>query len=132
MALANIAPGDRADGLDGDVGRDVDTADAGACPAAEQPVGGGDDGIEMRPGHRSEHQDQHGQPEHRRGAVLQQLQPGVARGELLGGDPGPDDHGDEQAGADGLGEQPPRQGDRGGVDFRHISIILDSTVVEAN
>jgi hypothetical protein len=48
----------------------------------------------------------------------------------LGGDPGSDDDRDEQAGADRLGEQPPRQGDRGGVDLRHISTILDSTVVE--
>jgi hypothetical protein len=58
--------------------------------------------------------------------------PGVARRQALGGDPGPDDHGDEQAGADRLGQQPPRQGNWGGVDFRHISIMLDSTVVEAN
>jgi len=32
----------------------------------------------------------------------------------LGGDAGSDDDRDEQAGADGFGEQPPRQGDRSG------------------
>ena len=49
-------------------------------------------------------------------AVLQQLQPGAASREALGGDPGSDDDCGEQAGADRLGEQPPRQGDRRGVD----------------
>ena len=42
-------PGDRADGLGGDVGGDVDTGDAGGCPAAEQPVGGVTTGLKCAP-----------------------------------------------------------------------------------
>ena len=51
--------------------------DAGARAAAEQPVRGGDDGVEVGAGDRAEHQDQHRQPEHRGGGVLQQLQPHI-------------------------------------------------------
>ena len=40
----------------------------------------------MRPGHRPEHQDQHGQAEDGGRAVLQQLQTDVIGGELLGCD----------------------------------------------
>ena len=63
----------------------------------------------MRPGYRAEQQDQHRQPEHGGGRVLQQLQPDIVGGQLLGGDPGADDHGDQQRGAGELGQQPPRQ-----------------------
>ena len=88
-------------------------AEAGAGAAAQQPVRRRDDRVEVRAGDRAEQQDQHRQPEHGGGRVLQQLQPDIVRGELLGGDPGADHGGDQQRGADELGQQPPRSGTRG-------------------
>jgi hypothetical protein len=69
----------------------------------------------------AEQQDQHRQPEHGRGAVLQQLQAHVVGGKLLGGDARADHDGDEQTGAEELGEQPPRL--RWGV--IHAAILTD-------
>ena len=60
--------------------------DAEAGPPAEQPVGGGDDGVEVRRGDWPEQQDEHTQPEEGGGRVFEQLQPDVARREPLGGD----------------------------------------------
>ena len=59
----------------------------GAAP--QQPVRGGDNRVEVRAGDRAEHQDQHRQPEHGGGRVLQQLQSDVVRGEWLAAMPEP-------------------------------------------
>ena len=79
--------------------------DTGACATAQQPIRCRDNRVEVRAGDRPEQQDQHGQAEHRGGGVLQELQSDVIRGELLCGNTGPDDHGDQQGGAGELGEQ---------------------------
>jgi hypothetical protein len=47
--------------------------------AAEQPVGGGDDRVEMRTGDGTEHEDERGEPQACGDGVLQQLQPDVVR-----------------------------------------------------
>ena len=112
IRFASTAPAMRADHLGGGVGADLAAGQAGAGPSAEQPVGGGDDRVEVGAGDRPEQQDEHGQPEHRRGGVLQQLQPDVVGREPLGGDAGADDDGDEQPGAEYLGDQPPSEGCR--------------------
>ena len=87
--------------------------DTRACATAQQPIRCRDNRVEVRAGDRPEQQDQHGQAEHRGGGVLQQLQSDVVRGELLCGNAGPDDHGDQQGGAGELGEQ--SSGQRDGV-----------------
>ena len=55
-----------------------------------------------------------GEPEDGRRAVLQQLQADVVRRQPLRRDARPDDDGDEQAGAEELGEEAARQGRRRG------------------
>jgi len=98
-------PGDGAGGLRGGVPGQVPTGQAGAGAAAEEPVRGRDDRVEVRAGHRSEDQDQDAQGERGRDRVLQQLHADVARGQPGGHDPGADDGGDEQCGAEELGEE---------------------------
>jgi len=63
----------------------------------------------VRAGHRAEHEDQYGEAERRGRAVLQQLQAGLARRELLSGNARADDDCDEQTGAEEFGEQSPRK-----------------------
>jgi hypothetical protein len=55
-------------------------------------------------GDRAEHEDEHREAEGGGGAVFQQLQPGIVGRELLGSDAGADDDGDQQSGAEELGE----------------------------
>ncbi len=75
----------------------------------------------MRSGHRSEDQNQHAQPEHRRHGVLEELQPDVAGRELGRGDSGTDHDGDQQCRPRELGEQPTREPDL----HRHAAIDFD-------
>lgn len=63
----------------------------------------------MRARDGAEHQDQDPEPEHGGGRVLQQLQPDIVGGQLLGGDARADDDAHQQSGADELGQQPPCQ-----------------------
>ena len=77
------------------------------------PVDEGDDGVEVAAGDRPEDQDQPDQRAGGGGGVLEQLQADVARREPAGHDPGPDDGDDQQAGAERLGDQAPRQLDAG-------------------
>ena len=72
-------PEDPADDLGEDVQTDVLARGATAGAAADDPVRGGDDRVEVRPGTGPEQQDQHAQPERSREAVLQQLQPHIVR-----------------------------------------------------
>ena len=104
---------DAADDLGDRVGGDVADTDTRARPPAQQPIRCRHHRVEVRAGDRPEQQDQHRQAEHRGGGVLQELQSDVIRGELLCGNPGPDDHGDQQGGASELGEQ--SSGQRDGV-----------------
>ena len=85
--------------------------DTRARATAQQPIRCRDNRVEVRAGDRPEQQDQHGQAEHRGGGVLQELQSDVVRGELLCGNAGADDHGDQQGGAGELGEQSSGQPD---------------------
>jgi hypothetical protein len=101
-------PAYRADHLDDGVGKGVTTRDASSRPAAEQPVGGRHDGVEVGARNRAEHQYQHRQAEYRRSGVLQQLQPHVVGGQLRGGDSGANHHSHEQGGADELREESAR------------------------
>ena len=94
--------------------------EADAASAAEEPVRERDDRVEVPPRHRAEHEDQHRQTERGGGAVLQQLQPHVVRGQLLRGDSRADHDGDQQAGAQELGEQPPDQRGRRPIHGRHL------------
>ena len=82
---------------------------------SQEPVSQGDDRVEVRPRHRTEQQDQHRQPEEGRGAVLQQLQPDIVRGQLLGGDSRPDHDRDQQGAAQELGQQAPTDRRPGGL-----------------
>jgi hypothetical protein len=56
-------------------------------------------------GDRAEHQDDREQPGRCRGRVLEQFEPGLVRGELLGGDPGADHERGEERRAEQFGEQ---------------------------
>ena len=100
--VRELRAGDRAEDLRHGVGRDVAARQAGAGAATEQPVGGGHDRVEVGTGDRAEHQDEDGQPEERGGRVLQAAGGRRRRGEPLRGDPGPDDDGHEQRGAEEL------------------------------
>lgn len=78
----------------------------------------------MRPGDRTEHQDQNCQAEGSGEAVFQQLQPDVVRAELLGHDPGPDDNRHQQTRPEQLRQQAAEEvgsgsGGRGG----HVHIL---------
>jgi hypothetical protein len=57
-------PTDAAEDLDDGVGGQVGSGQAGTGAAADGPVDGGHDGVEVGTGHRSEQQDQHAEPEH--------------------------------------------------------------------
>ena len=76
------------------------------------PIDEGDDRVEVGAGDRPEDQDQPDQRAGGGGGVLEQLQADVARREPAGHDPGADDGDDQQAGAERLGDEPPRQLDR--------------------
>ena len=67
-------PADPAGALRERVRADLGQGEPGSGAAAEEPVRERDDRVEVRAGHRAEHEDQHRQPEHGGGAVLQQLQ----------------------------------------------------------
>ena len=67
--------------------------------ATENPVRERDQRVEVRAGHRAEHEDEYREAERRGRAVLQQLQAGLARRELLSGNARADDDGDEQTGS---------------------------------
>jgi len=117
-------PADPAGDLGGKVERDRARVRRAVAAASEEVVGEGDHGVEVRAGQGREDQDDDGEAERGGGGVLQQLQPGVGGREALGHDPGADDEGDEQPGAEELGERaagwmrvhggsPPRFGGRG-------------------
>ena len=58
--------------------------------------------------------------------VLQQLEADVVRGQPLRCDAGPDDHCDEQPGAEELGEQASaKRGTRSGILVCHAQILTD-------
>ena len=97
--------GDTAQGLRHRVGPDIATREPSACTPAQPPVRGRHDRVEVRPRRWSEQQDEHGQPEHGRGRVVEQLQPDVVGGQVGRGDARADDHRDQQRGPDRLGEQ---------------------------
>ena len=67
--VPGIEPGD----LGNDVGPHIGQGDARPGTSAEGPVRDRHDRVEVRSGHRAEHQDQHREPEHGGCAVLQQL-----------------------------------------------------------
>ena len=96
--------GARARDLGGDVGAQL----TGGEPT-EDPVRERDDRVEVGAGHRAEREDQRDEPGGGRGRVLEQLQPEVVGGQAGGEDPGPDDDGDEQPGAERLGGDLPAQ-----------------------
>ena len=77
MRLARTAPAIGAGDLREDVGGEIAAGEPGAGAAAEPPVGGGHDGVEVRAGDRAEHEDQHAEPERGGDGVLQQLQADV-------------------------------------------------------
>ena len=104
IAFAAIAPSTQPRDLGGEVGERVAAADP-----AEARVDERHDGVEVPAGDRPEHQDDRVQPGGGRGRVLEQLEPDVVRGELLGGDPGADHERGEERGAEQLGEQSPWQ-----------------------
>ena len=78
IRLATTAPDAGADDLRGDVGDEL----AGGEPA-EEPVGEGDDRVEVGAGHRPEGEDQRDEPAGGGGGVLEQLQPDVVGREAL-------------------------------------------------
>ncbi len=84
-----------------DVHRELSTCQPARRAATQPPVGQGHDGVEVRPGHRGEDQDEHRQPTGRRQRVLQQAH-AVVRGQVLRGDARAHDDSDEQAGTDEL------------------------------
>ena len=94
-----------------DLGDDVE-AGVAAADRAVGPIDEGDDRVEVAAGDRPEDQDQPDQRAGRGGGVLEQLQPDIARRQPAGHDPGPDHGDDQQAGAERLGDQAPRQLDR--------------------
>ena len=100
IAFAVIAPAMHPIDLHRDVRGRVAPAQA-----AESRVDQRDHRIEVPAGHRPEHEDDREQPGRSRRRVLEQLQPGVARRELLGGDPGADHHGCQERRAEELGDQ---------------------------
>ena len=61
MAFATHAAADRAYGLGGDVGAELRQGQAGSAAPAKEPVGEGNDGIEMGATDGPEHQDQYRQ-----------------------------------------------------------------------
>ena len=69
----------------------------------------GDDGVEVAAGDRPEDQDQADQRPGGGGGVLEELQPDIAGREPAGHDPGADHGDDQQAGAERLGDEAPRQ-----------------------
>jgi hypothetical protein len=89
--------GDAAGHLRGQVG-------GGVAPRqpAERRVGERDDRVEVRAGHRPEHQDDREQPGRGRRRVLQQLQAGVPGRQPLGGDARADDDRAEERAAEEL------------------------------
>ena len=56
-----------------------------------------------------------------RGLYYEELEPDVAGRQLLRRDPGPDDHGDEQASAEDLGEEPAGEGRHVGAG--HVAML---------
>ena len=62
-------------------------------------------GLKCAAGDRAEGEDQRDQAGAGDQRVLQQLQPGVVRGQPRGGDAGADDDGDQSGGAEELGER---------------------------
>ena len=104
MALASSAPPSAPADLGADVADGVPGRDA-----AEEPVGEGTTGLKCAPDDRPEGQDQGDEGAHGRGGVLQQLQTDVAGRQLGGRDPRPDHGGDQQAGAQEFGQQPPAE-----------------------
>ena len=99
--------GDRSRGLGDGVPAELGGAHAGAAAPADQPVRGRHDRVEMRSGHGPEGEDERAERERRGDRVLEQLQADVARRQPRRHDAGADDGGDQQRGADELGEQPP-------------------------
>ena len=100
IRLATTAPADAAGHLGGQIR-------AGVAPAqpAEGGVDEGDHRVEMRPRDRAEHQDDGVEPGGGGRRVLEQLEPDVARRELLGGDARADDDGGQEGAAEQLGDQ---------------------------
>ena len=103
-------PDDSARTLRNRVRADLSQREARAEATTEEPIRERHHRVEVRAGHRAEHEDQHGETERRGRAVLQQLQARLAGRELLRGNARADDDRNEQAGAEELGEQPPRKG----------------------
>jgi hypothetical protein len=69
----------RPDHLRDRIRADLAQRDSVPGTTSQEPVGQRDDRVEVRPRHRTEQQDQHGQAKKRRGAVLQQLQTDIVR-----------------------------------------------------
>ena len=91
-----------------DAARDLRRQIGGGVPPAhpaERRVDEGHHRVEVAARDRPEHQDDGEQAGRRRGRVLEELQPGVARGELLGGDARPDDERGQEGAAQELGRR---------------------------
>ena len=89
---------DRAHDLRDRVGSDL-WREGPSLRAADEPVGERDDRVEVSPGHRSEHEDEHRRPS-TVAVLFSELEPDVLRGELCRGNAGPDDHGHQEGGAE--------------------------------
>ena len=100
MRLATIG----AEAAAGDLGDDVEAGVAGA-DGAEGAVDQGDDGVEVGAGDGAEHPDQPDERAGGGGRVLQQLQADVVGRQAAGHDPRADDGDDQEAGAEGLGDE---------------------------
>ena len=88
------------------VGGRVPGTDAGPGPSPQQPICGRHNRIEVRAGHWATQQDECGQAERGSGGVLEELQPDIARRELLSRNARANDHSDEHSGSGRLGQQP--------------------------
>ena len=95
---------DAPDRLEGKVGRSVLPFEP-----AEAGIDEGDDRVEVAPRDRAEHQDDGEEPRRCRRCILEELEPDVARGEVLRGDARADDDGGQEGAAQELGEQAPPQ-----------------------
>src|SRR5215831_6433765 len=102
--ISQRGPGDGPGDLAADDRYGLAQAVAVWSAAAQDPVGGGDDRIEVRAPGLDEHQDQYGQAQRGHQRVDQQPQRAIG-GQPGSGDAGPDDDRDQQAGAGELGQQ---------------------------
>ena len=133
VEMLDSGPGEHDVGHDGpaDAAGDLGRKVAGGVAPAQPAEGGVDEGhhrVEVGAGHRAEHQDDGVQPGAGGRGVVEQLEAGVSRGELLGGDTRADHDGGEEGAPEELGGDPPPQGElihRGASAVR--GVMLSST-----